>query len=328
VVAYLFVVQETRGLGPSQVLMYMRRFVYLLILPGILLLLNVPGFGPQEAGISPNSGDYISYYTRLSHPVLGRSNNLATLLAFFVPPLLYWGARYRDARCTRAGLVALVGVCLTLSRGVILALLLCGLLYLLVSPSSRLARVARRSSKVRTLAAGGLMFAAVVLLYVLNPSTKEFFADRLSPVNLEARWAFISLAAIKILQSPALGYGGGVTPDQDPDLALGVHDAYLQQVLYYGIPLGLVVCMSLVGICRFFFQQVRADLGRILGFSVLVQLLIFVFESSFEGTVLKVLFYLCIGFAAGLLRSAEGSGESVEEPALSAVVRHKPTVAA
>jgi hypothetical protein len=328
ILAYLFVVQETRGLPPRRVLTYMRRFVYLLIVPGLLLLLNVPGFGPQEAGILPTSGDYISYYARLSHPVLGRSNNLATLLAFFVPPLLYWGARHRDARSTVGGLAALVGVFLTLSRGVILALVVGGLLYWLTGPKHRSEGASFSSSAVRAALAVALTLSAVILLYLLNPTTNEFFAERFSTANVETRWQLISLAATKIVRSPVLGYGGGVTADQDPDLAPGVHDAYMQQVLYYGIPLGLVVCVSLVGVCRFFFQQVRPDLGRILGFSVLVQLLIFIFESSFEGTVLKVLFYLCIGFAAGLLRSANGSEESVEESGVSAVVEHKPTVVA
>ena len=37
----------------------------------------------------------------------------------------------------------------------------------------------------------------------------------------------------------------------------------------------------------------------------MVQLVIFLFEASFEGTVLRVLFYLSIAMAAALLRSVE-----------------------
>ena len=38
---------------------------------------------------------------------------------------------------------------------------------------------------------------------------------------------------------------------------------------------------------------------------MIVQRVIFLFESSFEGTVLRVLFYLSVGMAAALLRAAE-----------------------
>jgi hypothetical protein len=318
--AYLFVVQETRDLAPGQVLTYMRRFVYLLIVPGMLLLLHVPGFGPQEAGLSPSSGDYISYYTRLSHPVLGRSNNLATLLAFFVPPLLYWGARHRDARCTWAGLAALVGVVLTLSRGVILALVVAGLLYWLTRPQHQTERASPGRSTIRTALGVAVILAAVILLYLLNPTTNEFIADRVSTTNIETRWQLDSLALSKLIQSPLLGYGGGVAVELEAGLALGVHNTYLQQALYYGVPLGLVVCMSLLQLCILFFSsKVRQDLGRVLGFSVLIQLLIFVFESSFEGTVLKVLFYLSLGLALGLLRSAENGSDAARASARRAV---------
>jgi hypothetical protein len=78
--------------------------------------------------------------------------------------------------------------------------------------------------------------------------------------------------------------------------------------------------MSLLQLCILFFSsKVRQDLGRVLGFSVLIQLLIFVFESSFEGTVLKVLFYLSLGLALGLLRSAENGSDAARASARRAV---------
>jgi O-antigen ligase/polysaccharide polymerase Wzy-like membrane protein len=306
-VAYLFVVKATAGLAPMQVLTYMKRLVYLLILPGILLLLHVPGFEPQDQGLSLTSADYLSYYSRLSHPLLGRSNNLATLLAFLVLPLIYWGARTRNARFTRAGVVALVGVFLTLSRGVVLAVAVCGLLYWLLSLGDRRGPSRGRQSTLANAAAvAGLIGGAVLLLYLLNPATNEFFTSRLGVANLTERLDFIGSAFNKILQSPVVGYGAGVVPDGDPGLALGVHNTYLQQVVYYGIPLGVMVGMSLVMICLFFFSRQRQRMAaRVLGLAVLTQLLSFVVEASFEGTVLKVLFFLFIGLAVGLLRSIE-----------------------
>lgn len=305
-VAYLFVVKATAGLPPAQVLTYMKRLVYLLIVPGVLLILHVPGFAPQEEGLSPTSGDYASYYSRLSHPILGRSNNLATLLVFFVPPLLYWGTRHRNAPFTRAGLAALIAVFLTLSRGVLLSLAVAGLLSWLSDPVRPRVTAARHASLLSKAAAAGATFSAVLFLYLLNPATNEFFASRFGTANITERLDFIPLAVTKIVQSPVVGYGAGVVPDQDPGLALGVHDTYLQQIIYYGIPLGIAVSISLMLICAFFFShRVRHDLARVLGFALLIQLFSFAFEASFEGTVLKVLFYLFIGLAVGLLRSVE-----------------------
>ena len=46
------------------------------------------------------------------------------------------------------------------------------------------------------------------------------------------------------------------------------------------------------------------DAGAI-AYVLIVQLVLFLFESSFEGTVLRVLFYLSIGLAVALLRAIE-----------------------
>jgi len=47
VIAFLFIVRELSGLGPDRVMTYIKRYAYLLIIPGVLLLLHVPGFAPQ-----------------------------------------------------------------------------------------------------------------------------------------------------------------------------------------------------------------------------------------------------------------------------------------
>lgn len=311
-IAYLYVVNETAELPCEQIVTYMKRWVYLLILPGILLLLHVPGFAPQATDLSPTSGDYLSYYTRLSHPILGRSNNLATVLAFFVPPLLYWGMHHRATRFTVAGIVALIAVFLTLSRGVILALVVVGVLYWLSSRDFRWRPRGRRGSALAGVGVASLVLAAIVGLYELNPATSQFFSGRFSTVNFTQRIDLLSTGIRSLIRSPLLGYGGGVTPD--PGLQLGVHNTYLQQLIYYGLPLGVLIGVSLLLICRFFFAASTRDVGRVLGFSVLGQLFVFVFESSFEGTVLKVLFYLSIGLAVGLLRAAELEADSPTGP--------------
>jgi hypothetical protein len=48
----------------------------------------------------------------------------------------------------------------------------------------------------------------------------------------------------------------------------------------------------------------------VIGYAIMVQLLSFIFESTLEGTVLRVLFYLSVGLGAGLLRSLEAEGHA------------------
>jgi O-antigen ligase len=303
-VAYLVVLREVEGLRPGRIIAYLRRYAYLVTLPAVLLILRVPGFGPQDPGLAPNSGDYLSYYTRLSHPVLGRSNNLATVLAILVPPLLYWGHTRRDRRATTAGLVALTAVVLTLSRGVMVSFVVGGLGYLLLL--RRTAAAPRRPVLAKVVGATLGLAGAATVLYELNPATREFFSGRLSPTNVVRRADLYSLAFQKIAENPLLGYGAGAVPDGDPALFVDVHNTYVQQLVYFGLPLGVLVGIVIAALPIVFVVRRRASpLAGAVAFGVLVEVLSFSFESSFEGTVLRVIFYLTIGLLAGLLRASD-----------------------
>jgi hypothetical protein len=310
VVAYLFVVRELGGLPPARVITYIRRYAYLLILPGVLLLLHVPGFAPEERGLSHLSGDYISYYTRLSHPVLGRSNNLATVLAFLAPLLLYWGHTRHDRRVTRAGFITLLAIFLTLSRGVLLAFAVAGLLYAPFAAGRR--RLGERGFGGKVAAIVALGAISIGIFYSVNPATHKFVGDRVSIANIDARSELISMSFTKIANRPLLGYGAGATPDRDAALGPGVHDTYLQQVVYFGLPLGLLVSSALVGTAAVFLarRRVSATAG-VIAYALMVQLVIGLFESSFEGTTLRVLFYLSVGLATAMLRAVEAESGGI-----------------
>lgn len=304
VVAYLLAVRELDGLSPARIVTFIRRYAYLLIIPGVLLLLHVPGFAPQVTGVKESSGEYISYFTRLSHPVLGRSNNLATLLAFLAPILLYWGHRHQDRRTTIAGFVTVFAIFATLSRGTLLAFAIAGLVYAVVMPKNRSDRVSGLGGKVASAALIGAI--AIALFYTFNPATHEFFHDRLTLANVSGRSELLSVGADKVGERPLLGYGAGVAPDDDPVLGEGVHNTYLQQVLSFGLTLGILVGLALCATAFFFLARGRASpLAGVIGYAVLVELAIFLFEASFEGSVLRVLIYLSIGLAVALLRAVE-----------------------
>ncbi|MER6285911.1 O-antigen ligase family protein [Streptomyces sviceus] len=301
IVAYLFVVRELNGASPGRVMTYIRRYSFLLVVPAVLLLLRVPGFGPEETGLPPDSDRYLSYYTRLSHPALGPSNNLATVLAFFVPLLLYWGHVRHDRRFTLAGCVTLAAVVCTLSRGVLLGLLTAAVLAGLGSLLRRQHADSRPAGKI--VAAVVPAVVAVALLYRLVPDT--LLASRFSLANVFIRSQFAVEAVEEIAERPVLGYGGGAAPEGMWFLAR-VHNTYLQQMLYFGVPLGLFVSSVLIGTAVFFFSRWRTSaVARVVGFTLIAQLFVFAVESSFEGTVLRVLFYLSIGLATALVRGSE-----------------------
>jgi O-antigen ligase len=314
-VLYLFALRITHGLPASQIVRAMRLFVYLLLIPAFFLLFGVPGFGPQELNLSRTSSDYVGYYSRLSHPFIGRSNNLATALAFFVFIFIVWGIRHRNRPTLVAAGVCVTGVALTLSRGVTLALAVSGLLLFF---STRRWRSRRSGRKGRWRGAGlvavGVLVALVAVwaLFQWNANTRDFSSGRLSANGASERGNRYVVALDKIVQRPYLGVGAGAVPDDDLALSGGVHNAYLQQFVAYGIPLGTLSILCLIGV---WWSTARLDPAMRTGvsYAVLTQLLLFMTESSYEGTVLRLILYLSVGLGVALLRAEYRTGPSAAQ---------------
>jgi len=303
---FVYAVQQTRGVPPEIIIKWLRRFTYVLLVPSILMLLHVPGFGPQEPGLRKSQGDYISYFSRLSHPFIGKSNNLATVLALLVIVLFYWGVTRRDRATEFAAIVAAVAIALTVSRGVIIALLAAGVAHLAMPPRRAHRAVNKRVARVLALALAAVIGGGLAL-YVLNPDTKEFISGRLSDSNVILRESRLSVGIARLFDRPFLGYGSGALPGHDVRIDGGVHNTYLQQLLAYGVVLGVVAVISLLEVMRYFLRSQAVGLRRAVGLTVLAQLVLFAVESSFEGAVLRVLIYLMLGMLVGLLRAEEGA---------------------
>lgn len=305
-VAYTFAVQQTRGVPAQTIITWLRRYAYLLLVPPILMLLHIRGFEPEQPGLKPSNGGYITYFSRLGHPFIGASNNLATVLALLVFVLFFWGVRHRDRATTRAALVVLIAIVLTLSRGVISSLLIAILFYLVVNNSTRVAAAIRRYRVLPRLAiVATVLIVSVVAFDHFNHNTHLYIGNRTSLTNVILREFRLGAGMTKLGERPWLGFGAGVTPDNDPVIAGGVHNTYLQQLLAYGVVLGLVVIISLVEVARRFLHHGAGQLRQMVGLTVLAQLIIYVTEASFEGSVLRVLFYLFLGMLVGLLRADE-----------------------
>lgn len=305
VLAYAYVVQQTSGVRPERIIAWTRRFTYALLLPCFFLLLHVPGFAPQAPGIKHSAGDYLSFFSRLSHPFIGRSNNLATILLMLVVVLVYWAVTRHDVATYVAAAVATIALVLTFSRGALLALVIAALVWLVRrTPGGSTAR-RRLATTVRSVLAAAV--AAGWAFYVLNPDTREFIVGRLSLSNLFLRESRLSHGFDWLANRPLLGYGAGTLPGNDAAIAGGVHNTFLQQLLAYGVVLGVVGVIALLEVTRYFLGGRASGLRRAIGVGMVALLIDFSVEASFEGQALRVIVYVLIGMAAGLLRATEAA---------------------
>jgi O-antigen ligase len=288
----VFAVTALHDAEPQVIMGWIARFGLLLLVAPILMYLHVSGFGPP-AGIDPLSGDYLSYYVRFSHPFIGRSNNIATLLAILSLPLIYWSVTSKRNRLA----TSLIGVALvlTLSRGVLIGVAVCGL-FLLVRSRGHFGALLRRL--VAPLVIGVVV---LVILVLRDPSVAETIGGRLSSVTVSDRATLLTLGTQAINDNPLIGVGGGVG---DP-----VHNSYLQQIVYYGFFLGSLVVLAFLRVPAAFFG--RDVLSRAAGLGVAAAFVSFLSESSLEGTLLRPLIFLCIGLLAALSLSVERFGWSV-----------------
>lgn len=263
-------------------------FLLLLVVPGLLLWLGVPGFGPP-AEVDPRSGDYWSYFVRLSHPFIGRSNNLAALLVLLVVPLSSWALRTRRRLDVAAALLAGVALVLTLSRGALLSLGL--VLVVFLAGDRRLRRPVIRA--LRWLLP---VVAVAALVAAANPLTRELVVARLSAANVQARLDLLALFRDEFGPRWLLGAGAGTGVD--------VHNTYAQQLLSFGLIGGTAVIIAIVLTGVWWFRRhphTRPVLTRIVGLGVATALLSFAVESSFEGTLLRPLVWLVWGMLATLV---------------------------
>lgn len=267
---------------------WLQLFVVLLVVPGVLLWLGVPGFQPP-AELDPRSGDYLSYFVRLSHPFIGRSNNLATLLVLFVVPLARWAVRTRRPWDIAIVLIAVVALILTFSRGVLLALAVALVAFVVTDR-------AWRRPVLRALLWAGPVIAVVATIAFVNPLTRELILSRLSMANVDARVVLLADFWDDVAANWLLGAGGGVGTD--------VHNTFAQQILSFGVAGGLAVIVALVVTGLWWFRRnvvIRPLLGRIAGLGIVALLLSLVVESSFEGNLLRPLIWLGWGMLAVLV---------------------------
>jgi hypothetical protein len=315
ILAFLIAVNIFGHLNSQAIIARISCLVFLILMGSVFSYLGVPGFDPMPAALRFDSLEatmyFNSYHARLSHPFIGLSNNLATVFSFFSMVLLGYGTAYKDRKSLFLFWVSLVAIILTFSRGCIFSISICFMYFVfMVGGSSRLA------VKI----CGIILISAVVI----SLSYEDSFLDleytvgqtlryRLQMDTASERLNKLGTASEKILESPLLGYGDGVTADSDWELVGGVHNTYIQQILYFGIPLGSLLSLALWSMPWKFLRGGNLGIpeGIVsfgLGLGILSQLLIFITQTSFEGSLLKVLFYFSVGMGIALVNSARREG--------------------
>ncbi len=291
-----------RGASPRAVVAVIGGWVVALLIPCALLWAEVPGYLPPST-LDPTSGDYISYFARLSHPWIGRSNNIAVLLVVPVIPLAIWGVRHRNRWAQATAGLALVATVMTLSRGTLLALAV-GVVLLLI-----LARREAASLWRWVLGALAASAVAVVLMFLLNPASREHMASRASATNIDARGDLLAEALAAIRAYPLRGQGPAVTPS--------FHNIVVQQLVDFGIVLGLLVNVLLVAVVLWWWlgrrQRETRWLAVACGVAVAVQLGSCLVEASYEGGFLRNLMWLSWGLLLALYAAEHRSERDHEQ---------------
>lgn len=306
-VAYLAVATIFQKLPSSTIGVLLCILVSTIIATSVLSTLDVPGLAPQ---VPPNldaasqQAFLSSYYSRLSHPYFGLSNNLATVLGFFPFLLVAWARITCKARYRWLAAACVVATIATLSRGVVLALAIAWLVWL----ASGLRRHGKGYWHILPYAA--LAAIAMAAYIAATQVVDDNLASRLSDANVLQRFAAFGRVLSAVMARP-IGYGAGASlaAIAGGDMA-NAHNAYLQQFLNFGVGGGAIAVLALawlpIAVKRWRLHS-RAALearGGLL-FGILTTLLAFMSEASYEGSVLRVLFYASIGLGVAMVVALE-----------------------
>lgn len=307
IIAFLLAVNIFERLTVKQIITRLASILFLLLSGTALSYIGIPGLDPLTLvpDESPEALEYLSsYYTRLSHPFIGLSNNYAGILSFLCILYLGCGAALKSRKSIVCFWISLLAVILTFSRGCLLSLATCLILYIIVS---------KDQIKLLPKLTAMFLLAVVILSFLLQGEFLNSHRDiieqtsenRLSSENVSQRIEKFEIGLEMLSQAPILGYGAGMA-SHNWILYGGTHNTYLEQLLYYGIPLGTIVVISLLSLPWRFLRKLPCDtpesiLRTSLGLGILSQLLIFLSQASNEGTLLKVWFYFSVGLGVALV---------------------------
>lgn len=303
IVAYLCAVNLLKDASVRTIARLLMLFVWVLLLVCALMYLRVPGFEPLIAYNAGLKDTLVSYFSRLSHPFLGASNNLAGVLAFLLFPIAASARLLKSRFGYFTTAIAFLAVALTFSRGVMAAIVVCWLIAMVWGSRAIFSSVMKIASVASVLIAVGY------IAMLTSPEAQGILEDRFKLTTILARFDNIRQVVDAVAVEPLLGWGAGSAPYYAPGLVGGAHNTYLENAMYFGVPLAGVVtlCLFLLPVrlyTRFTALGSPPSLTRACSLAIFCQLLIFISQTSFEGATLKIIFYLLTGMSVALLHAA------------------------
>jgi len=322
VLSYLVIINLLRRFDSQRIMSIMACMVLLIIILSFLSFYRVPGFAPfigYEYGSLEYNAFLASYYTRLSSPFLGLSNNLASVLAYFFFLSWTWYVISRVRSYLLLTVIIFVSIIMTMSKGTLLAIAIT-IPFFIYWQKLRIKQLIQVLFLSFTLSAGGFVVAYNLSEQFRKYAPYVFSIERALFVTGLERLHRAEAAVVQITRSPLYGYGARVIPKEYGFLG-NVHNTYLEQIMWFGLPLGMINILALIALPLIFMhglrrrdQISRARLG--IAAAIVCQLLIFITESSFEGQFLKILFYVSVGFSVALVNSLARSGRGTAEEKL------------
>jgi len=252
-----------------------------------------------------DSYERAAQFARLNHPYIGRSNDYATVLALF--SMFFFGLALltKKYRYLIIFVLSVLGMALTLSRGVLLSF---GAVFVA-------SMFVRKPSRILVATVTALTLVTIPLyyfVYFVEESGVNIIYDRAhGSQNVFARFERNKNAWELIEESPMLGYGAGrylTVPFENLNSA--IHNTYLEQVVSFGVLLGLPVIAALFYIplllwnwsTRNDYVKIAARFGAA---GVVIYLLVCVAQTSNEAVMPRIVFHIYLGMLVAYLRSLE-----------------------
>jgi O-antigen ligase/polysaccharide polymerase Wzy-like membrane protein len=292
-------------------------FAVVMLTGALLLYFRVPGFDLFALTDAPIDFERITAaYARFSHPFIGLSNDFAPILTLTLFAII--GLSPASPRRWVKLLAALlaVGLFLTFSRGVLIGLGIVGLAYWTASRFTlRLVGRVLVVGTVIVIAVFAFASRYTVSVGERQLSGKEIVIDRLlNPGTVGLRTVGYRASLAVVWQRPLLGYGTGVfDPGRSGQMSTS-HSTYLQQLVFYGVPLGLVSSAAWIALAYLYWNwRARSPeahrFARAVAAALTIILIAASVETFMEATMPRLLIYLLLGMSTALLNTYDKPSE-------------------
>ncbi len=291
------------------------KFLWIVFSLGLLagplgFLLGVQGFEFYGFDSNIHVDALFGAYARLSHPFIGVSNDFAPILEFTSLLLFGFGMISKSKTLICFGWLLLLALFLTLSRGVLLSFFL-GVTLLAFYYSLNLFSISIK--KIFRVLIGvaviSFLFAFILFQYRVEFGGRNIllvdyvFGERLSTRSVDTRLIRLNFIYDLILENFLFGLGGGnFTPfaTYGQSEVPAAHNAFLQNILFFGLFFGLLINLSYLGLL-FRFISLSSSYKKLRIFTTFaatgffILLLSMLSQTFMEATVPRILVLFILG---------------------------------